>query len=440
MGRPIIYPCGRRVVSTNGRRLFRAQQGAPLPRESTKSSRGLRKRPPQEKTINKQSRTENQLTVSEKEALLKLQGVNPDRPYQYQLGLALDKFVEMRNLVIKDRKLKPFNPVSDPIGTGSPKAIELYIELPNVSDDDKKLNQCFRSALYKAFGKAKIERHRVESEEGIEDEPSILNWPIQLEMISNGHIKGQGHLKFYRKGECIRFEIRAESPSIAKYETKEQGIKARSGTLSKREKISFISGFLDEAINGIVRHVNRELESIPVTSLGKVLAKKIMQRSRDLLPTVANTVKYSKVVDYIAQYGFIDQKEFVKYANPQGLKKLSCHEHGFLVKRSKGIEGLTPDIAQGRIRNASYDLAMDRLEFNGRCTCTLVAGQIKSLGQKLKETVEGWNIGSERYSLKSHVAGHGLSQDLWKMIYDAAGSASSHEGGTSSIVIKRGVA
>lgn len=359
-GKRVLYPFGREVVLTNGRRIFKAMQGNPL----THCSSG--KRAPQRKSIKRHELQYNQFTEDELRELLSKSDADKRMPYKLLLSQYLETLAILATSVIYDRKLLPYNNINpSPLSAAWLSRIEIYIEIPYANKSDEALRKALDSVLVRAFGKEKNRKFFVEEDRGTDEDevPSIIKWSVPSSFLSPQLADNGKHhiIKFYRKGPRVRLEIQLNSPSLAKHDGQE--LEDLLNGVSCEERIKAIADIAANCLRTIEKTAHQALSEISSPSDVEDLENLILARWKELLPRSWDSTPAKNVRTYLAKNGYIDLKTAESFGvGGQVLKQLANKEYGFLKRKSKG---LNPN-ASRRSTNANYELEKEFLVRIGR--------------------------------------------------------------------------
>jgi hypothetical protein len=352
---PAINICGKFVTSSNAVRIFRADHGYPIPHYGSKALA------PHEKSIDKYEGVFNQFTDSELEVLKSEHPTEGDCLYRPTLVRYLDLCFSIRTLVIKKEKLERFNSLSLLPRNIRFQRMELYFEIPYGLKEEKELISAMRRILHLSFGQPNTDRKKIEESKDEEDRDAFLAWVVHPSAVSPKFKSKQPFkVKCYRKGQMIRFEIQANSPSMAK----DSSIRL-SPSLLKQEAVS-VADEIATKLREVEKHALKAL-SCPADELSAASNfDNLLVRCKTLTPRHINDSRFLEFLRSLSNLEFTDNKIFKSFGlNPQLLKVLADPNYGFLVKQDRGIAGLNGTYTANK-RNPIFKLEPHRLSLVGR--------------------------------------------------------------------------
>ncbi len=326
-GAPYLKVFGDKTVRTNGKRIYRAEIGEPLPHHRGHNSTRDR------------VEAKNQLDLEEIDHLMSIAEGKKKEPHVWQLICGLAAVAESRDFIMKEQGLDSWNPSNEVRQHVVVERLEIYFEVLTHIQIDA-LTEALERVLYLYFKTATKRRNRIEESHDDIDRNSYVTWETSQRKVHND-FTGSKEFKFkaYKKDDRLRIEFQANYPKF-----KDPSI--WDGTTNPyypvfRDAVRTAT-ILETTLNFIWSKV---IEYFADDLKPNALIPKIESRLSELKPIKRRHQNADKVIQHLGNFRAITLADLKGFGWDRNDLKIMAHpEFGFLKKQEVGFADLVDGI------------------------------------------------------------------------------------------------
>jgi len=351
---------GRKVTTSNGRRLFLAHVENPIPHYLTQTDKRTI-----DKSIEKFELGNNQF---EEKELKEIESRFGSKCHKELMKLFVSAFEGARKDAVEHFKTLDLLPMDDHGNNFHFNRIEIYTEVQADSIENNLLAQSFRRVLEKAFGSSDFNRGFVEEvrDKRLQDKKFMecfLAWDVSPRLVSDKFSsKKKFRIKFYKKGERVRIEIQANNPKVGSKRNNSNC----NAIKSLRDNGLKICDELGLCLQSIVKHAEIELSKVKDKSGWISIRNLLTTRLAELCPRSKNDIKFHQLIKDLTEKQFTTTDALKKLGiGRESLKKMIDPKFGFLVVQDGSVQGLDKRCTK-KVRKKTYRLDIGKLKNTDR--------------------------------------------------------------------------